>query len=150
MPDVTPPDLTSAVGMIRALIPDMNQLGDPTDSTIAPSYLFSDGQLGVYLALAKNQSIKRAAAAALEVMGSSELYILKVLTENDLATNGAVVAAQWGARAQRLRAEADDDEKSQVGTFLIGPAGGHGPLFDGERAAAAGELWPWPGRRLWG
>ncbi len=41
-PDVTPPDYTTAVGQVRLLVPDVEQLGDLAVPTNPVSYIFSD------------------------------------------------------------------------------------------------------------
>lgn len=64
-PDVTPPDYSTAIGQVRLLIPDTEQLGD------TPAYIFSDSQISAFLSMYSN-SIKRAAAQAKLVLATSE------------------------------------------------------------------------------
>lgn len=102
-PDLTPPDYTTAVGQVRLLIPDTEQLGD------VPEYIFSDPQIAAFLALYSN-SIKRAAAQAKLVLATSEALINKVIRTADYTTDGAKLGAELRAQANDLRAEADRDE----------------------------------------
>lgn len=99
----------SALGLVRALIPDIELLSDPHDITVPDSYLFGDATLERYL-LIESGNVKRAAADACEALGSSELLILKKITSDDLATDGPNVAKEYGAKATRLRTQADNDD----------------------------------------
>ena len=101
-PDLTPPDYTTAVGQVRLLIPDTEQLGS------VPEYVFSDPQIQAFLALYSN-NIKRAAAQAKLVLATSEALINKVIKTDDLSTDGAKLAAELRAQAQMLMSEADKD-----------------------------------------
>lgn len=100
------------IAFVRSLIPDMEKLDNPSDPTAEPSYLFSDRTLRDFIAFAKNNNPRRAAADACEAVAGSEALILKVLTTEDLATNGAALAKEWGAKATRLRNQAKDDEEN--------------------------------------
>lgn len=102
-------DPTAAVALVRSLIPDMEQLPDPSGQDSTESYLFDDVTLVGYLSL-NNGSVKRAAADACDALGSSQMLILKKLTTDDLATDGPALAKEYGARAQRLRSAADNDD----------------------------------------
>lgn len=129
-------EATDPIGFVRALIPDIERLSNPIDPTEEDAYLFSDVTLGRYLAL-NNGSAKRAAADACEALGSSEMLILKKLTTEDLATDGSVLAREYGAKANRLRAQAtkdeDDDSGDGGGFFMVGQPR-HPIPFDAERA----------------
>ena len=112
-PDLTPPDYTTAIGQVRLLIPDTEQLGD------TPAYIFSDPQISAFLALYSN-SIKRAAAQAKLVLATSEALINKVIRSYDYQTDGAKLGAELRAQSQALREEADIDEKDDASdTFLV-------------------------------
>lgn len=112
-PDVTPPDYTTAVGQVRLLIPDTEQLGD------TPAYIFSDPQIAAFLSM-YNDSIKRAAAQAKLVLATSEALINKVIRTYDFQTDGAKLGAELRAQAQALQAEADRDELDESSdTFLV-------------------------------
>ena len=112
-PDLFPPDYTTAVGQVRLLIPDTEQIGD------TPAYLFSDPQIQAFLALYGN-NVKRAAAQAKLVLATSEALINKVIKTYDFQTDGAKLGAELRAQAAELRAEADRDELDDSSdTFLI-------------------------------
>ena len=112
-----------ALGDVRSLIPDIEQLANPIDPTEDDTYIFSDATIARYLRL-NGGNIKRAAASACDVLGTSEALILKVITTDDLVTNGAALMKEYGERAKRLRAEAAQDdnlENSSDGMIVTGP-----------------------------
>lgn len=112
-PDVTPPDYNTAIGQVRLLIPDTEQLGD------TPEYIFSDPQIQAFLSLYSN-SVKRAAAQAKLVLATSEALINKVIKTYDFQTDGAKLGAELRAQAELLQKEADRDEADDASdTFLI-------------------------------
>ena len=110
-PDVSPPDYSTAVGQVRLLIPDTEQLGD------TPAYIFSDPQITAFLAMYSN-SIKRAAAQAKLVLATSEALINKVISTYDLKTDGAKLGAELRAQAEALRQEAIEDEQEDANDTL--------------------------------
>jgi len=100
-------DYDTDVGRVRLLIPDVKE----TD------LLFTDVQIAAFLAMARGSGtvlVKRAAAAALEVVASSEAMVFKVIRTQDLTTDGAKLSDALLARAARLRQEADDDEDNDA------------------------------------
>ncbi len=105
MADVFPPDFSTVVGKIRALIPDIEQLHDFSGQTTVDEYLFSDAHL-LTLAGLNNNSVRLAAADACEVLGTSEGFISKVIATDDLKSDGAKLMAQFLERAKQLRAQA--------------------------------------------
>lgn len=107
--DITPPDYTTAVGQVRLLIPDVEQLDNLADPTAAAAYLFNDSQIQAFLALYSN-NVKRAAAQAKLVLATSEALINKVIRTADYTTDGAKLGAELRAQAAELKAEADKDE----------------------------------------
>ena len=112
-PDITPPDYSTAVGQVRLLIPDTEQLGD------TPAYIFSDPQIQAFLAMYSN-SVKRAAAQAKLVLATSEALINKVISTYDLKTDGAKLGAELRAQAESLRQEAIQDEQEDANdTFTV-------------------------------
>lgn len=118
-PDVTPPDYTTAVGQVRLLIPDVEQLGDLANPSNPAAYIFSDPQIQAFLSLYSN-NVKRAAAQAKLVLSTSEALINKVIKTDDLATDGAKLAQELRAQAQMLMAEADkDDTEDSYDTITI-------------------------------
>lgn len=108
-PDLFPPDYATAVGQVRLLIPDVEQLANLADPTAEAAYIFNDSQIQAFLSLYAN-SVKRAAAQAKLVLATSEALINKVIRTADYTTDGAKLGAELRAQAADLRAEADRDE----------------------------------------
>lgn len=108
-PDVSPPDYSTAIGQVRLLIPDVEQLDNLADPTASASYIFNDSQIQAFLTLYAN-SVKRAAAQAKLVLATSEALINKVIRTADYTTDGAKLGAELRAQAAALQAEADRDE----------------------------------------
>ncbi len=88
---------------VRLLIADI----DPTRR------VFTDGDVLGFLAI-EGGSVKRAAAAALDTIGTSELLVSKVIRTQDLQTDGAKVAAELRARAAALRGQADAADQAAL------------------------------------
>jgi hypothetical protein len=108
-PDIYPPDYATAVGQVRLLIPDTEQLENPSDPTAEASYIFDDHQIQAFLALYLN-SVKRAAAQAKLVLATSETLISKVIRTDDLQTDGAKLGQELRAQAKELRDQASEEE----------------------------------------
>lgn len=85
-------DYTTPRGQVRLLI------NDDTDT----DNVFSDAAIDAFLAL-ETGDIKRAAAQALDTIADDEALTSKVITSQDLSTNGAETAAGLRARATALR-----------------------------------------------
>ena len=109
MPDITPPNYSTAVGQVRLLIPDVEQLDNPKDPAADPAYIFNDDQIQAFITL-YNDNVKRAAAQAKLVLATSEALISKVIKTDDLSTDGAKLGAELRAQAAELRKEADADD----------------------------------------
>lgn len=107
--DITPPDYATAVGQVRLLIPDVEQLDNLTDPTASASYIFSDSQIQALVSLYSN-NVKRAAAQAKLVLATSETLINKVIRTTDYTTDGAKLGAELRAQAKALQDEADKDD----------------------------------------
>lgn len=97
-------DLSSNEGQVRLLIMDTN----------STSYVFEDGELSAFLLL-EGDSVRKAAALALETMASNEAFVLKVIKLLDLSTDGAKTADALMKRAAVLRKQADIDEQAEAG-----------------------------------
>ena len=107
--DVTPPDYSTAIGQVRLLIPDVEQLSDPANPSADAAFLFNDAQITALVALYSN-NIKRSAAQAKLILATSEALINKVIRTADYTTDGAKLGAELRAQAADLRAEADKDD----------------------------------------
>lgn len=92
-------DYTTPVGQVRLLIADVDPDGQ----------VFTDDQLNGYLSIT-HQSVKRAAADALDAIATSEALISKVITTQDRSTDGAKVADALRKHAAALRKRADDED----------------------------------------
>jgi hypothetical protein len=108
-PDIFPPDYATAIGQVRLLIPDTEQLDDPATSTVDAEYIFDDHQIQAFLSLYAN-SVKRAAAQAKLVLATSETLISKVIRTDDLQTDGAKLGAELRAQAKELQEQAEKEE----------------------------------------
>lgn len=105
------------VGMVRLLLNDVDE----------GTAVFSDDEIGMFLAL-EGQSIKRAAAQAIDTNASDQALAMKVLKTQDLSTDGAAVAKALREHADRLRAQADVADEDDAFFFdvvdVTGPAYG--------------------------
>jgi hypothetical protein len=108
-PDIFPPDYATAIGQVRLLIPDTEQLDNPATSTVDASYIFDDHQIQAFLSLYAS-SVKRAAAQAKLVLATSETLISKVIRTDDLQTDGAKLGAELRAQAKELQDQAEKEE----------------------------------------
>lgn len=109
MPDITPPNYSTAIGQVRLLIPDTDQLDNLADPSAAAEYIFNDAQVQAFLSMNKD-NVKRAAAQAKLTLATSEALINKVIRSYDFATDGAKLGAELRAQADQLQKDADRDE----------------------------------------
>ena len=121
-PDITPPDYSTALGQVRLLIPDVEQLENLADPTAEVAYIFDDHQIAAFLALYTN-NVKRAAAQAKLVLATSESLINKVIRTGDYTTDGAKLGTELRAQAKQLQEEADKDDlvDSYDNAFIVVP-----------------------------
>jgi t-SNARE complex subunit (syntaxin) len=122
MSDVTPPNYATAVGQVRLLIPDTEQLENLADPEAAAEYIFNDSQIQAFLSL-YSDNVKRAAAQAKLVLATSEALINKVIRTADYTTDGAKLGAELRAQAKQLQEEADKDDlvDSYDDSFIVVP-----------------------------
>lgn len=123
-------DYTTDLGKVRLLIPD-------TDET---NLVLTDDQINALLAM--ETYVKRAAAAALDLIASNEAMVSKVITTQDLQTDGAKVAAELRARATELRRQVNEDDDATSGNIDIVDFRDPNtmPWFDHELTEPE---WPW-------
>lgn len=121
-PDIYPPDYATAIGQVRLLIPDTEQLDNPADVEAEAQYIFDDHQIQAFLSLYSN-NVKRAAAQAKLVLATSEALINKVIRTADYTTDGAKLGAELRAQAKQLQEEADKDDlvDSYDSSFIVVP-----------------------------
>ena len=122
IPDIFPPAYDTAVGQVRLLIPDTEQLENLADPTEEAAYIFDDHQIQAFVSLYSN-NVKRAAAQAKLVLATSESLINKVIRTADYTTDGAKLGAELRAQAKQLQEEADKDDlvDSYDDTFVVVP-----------------------------
>ena len=108
-PDLYPPDYATAIGQVRLLIPDTDELENLSDPEADAEYIFNDSQIQAFLTLYSN-SVKRAAAQAKLVLATSETLINKVIRTADYNTDGAKLGAELREQAKALQQEADKDD----------------------------------------
>jgi hypothetical protein len=120
--DLFPPDYATAIGQVRLLIPDTEQLLDPSGAYDHGEYIFSDPQIQAFLTLYSN-NVKRAAAQAKLVLATSEALINKVIRTADYNTDGAKLGAELREQSKQLQAEADKDDliDSYDSSFTVVP-----------------------------
>jgi len=112
--DVYPPDLASPTGLVRALIPDVEQVDFSGEGV--PEYIFSDGHIQAFLTVSRGSGgvlIKRAAAKGVRAIAVSEALIQKVIRTEDLQTDGAKLATALLAAAKDMEDEADEEEEQE-------------------------------------
>lgn len=120
-----------ATALVRLLI------SQPAGDTAAGE--FSDDEIAGFLTL-ESQSIKRAAAQALDAVASNEALVSKVIVDRHLQTNGAATAKALRDHATTLRAQAAYDEDNGDG-FFFDVVDVEGPNF---RPENTGFTAPWP------
>ncbi|NUO97489.1 MAG: hypothetical protein HOW59_06120 [Nonomuraea sp.] len=104
-------DYSTPEGQVRLLIADV--------STDTAKRVLTDAQITGFLAL-NSGDIRRAAAAALDTIATSEVLVSKVIRTQDLATDGAKVADALHRQAQALRDQADAaDDAADDGFFDV-------------------------------
>ena len=118
-PDIYPPVLGSERGQVRALIPDVEQVDFTGEGE--PSYLFSVAHIASYLSLYGDKiprsRVKRAAADAITAIAVSEGLISKVITTEDLQTDGSKLANSLLNGAKQLREDANKDDEDAEESF---------------------------------
>lgn len=103
-------DPATDIGMIRLLTADLN----PT----AP--LFTDVQLAAFLSVEAG-SVKRAAAAALTAVSTSEVLLSRKFSTQDLSVDGPAVAAELRAQAKTLRDQAAFEDAQTATATPVAP-----------------------------
>ncbi len=80
-----------------------------TDTEGPPNRYFTDPQVEDFLRM-EDQSVRRAAALALETMARNETLVQKRIRILDLQTDGPAVAKELRESAQALRNQADEED----------------------------------------
>lgn len=113
-------DFTSPIGQVRVLIPDLRKLEDLRDLRKEPRYLFTDEEIGAFLAV-NDGNVKLAAADACDAIGMDKSLQLLVLKTDDKQTDGAKLLSAIVGRARQLRASAREDEISNLCFDVVHP-----------------------------
>lgn len=100
-------DLSSLTGQTRLYSQD----------TVADNAIFSDEEIQVFITNNDN-NVYAAASDALEIIAANQAYVLKVIENNGLKTDGAATAAALRASAANFRAKSS----TNVGTTSTGVA----------------------------
>lgn len=117
---VYPPDPETDVGLVRVLLPDVEQYKDPQHPTDPASYMFEDWQLTAFLKL-NGDKVKAAAADAIDALATNEAMVSKKIRTEDLQTDGPAVANSMRLHATVLRAaqKREDEEADMLDSFNI-------------------------------
>lgn len=99
-------DPTTDIGMVRMITQDKN----------IEQALFSDAEINALLSL-NGIDVRLAAAAALDIMASNQVMILKVIRLLDLSTDGAAVARALREHARQLRTDVAETDSVEGGLF---------------------------------
>lgn len=117
-------DVTTPTGKVRMNIPDKD----------AATAFWTDEEIQALLTQ-EGDNVKRATAAALEAMASNEAYVQKVVRLMDISTDGARVSSALLERADKLRAQADEEEAGEDGGALDVAEFGYDDFSRRERVA---------------
>lgn len=129
MADIT--DWSSPISKVRALIPDTEKIYHSADPDGPDEFILSDQHILALLTLNGYDpdipdsytigQVRRTAADCCAVIGTSEVLILKVITSEDLTTDGAKSGNYFLVRAQQLRLEAVAEDELLWDSFDIVP-----------------------------
>lgn len=120
MANIYPPDFTTPLGQLRALVSQTEQYVDPADPEAAADYLVADGVLQSFLAL-NSSKLYGAAADALLALAANEALVSKKIRTEDLSTDGSVIANSLRQIAQeyRNRQKEEDAEDAALEAFEL-------------------------------
>lgn len=108
MANTFPPDYSTPLGQLRALLSQTKQYVDPQNPTAPADYLISDAQLNAYITI--NQGgLFGAAADALLALATNEALISKKIRTEDLQTDGPAVAGELRRMADLYRQRQKDE-----------------------------------------
>jgi hypothetical protein len=107
-------DVSTPSGQVRLLLND-----------VASPWVFTDAEVAAFLIL-EADSVKRAAAQAIDTNADNEALASKVLRTQDLTTDGAKLADILHQRAALLREQAEDEDGGFFDVVDLSP-GCYGP-----------------------
>ena len=108
-----PDDLAGLVEDVRLLISDLD---------IDNGQIFDGPEIERFLAL-RGHDVHRAAATALRAIAASEALLLKVMTLQDIRTDGAALSRELRQLATSLEDQAGADEDLVVAEYAGSPFG---------------------------
>lgn len=108
MANIFPPNYSTPLGQLRALLSQTKQYVDPQNPTAPADYLISDGQLQAYIAINRD-GLFGAAADALLALATNEALISKKIRTEDLQTDGPAVAGELRRMADMYRQRQKDE-----------------------------------------
>jgi hypothetical protein len=94
--------MSTPVGTVRGLIPDIRKLVDPADPLAPAAYLFEDDHLQMFLTV-NGDRVLLAAAQALMALAANEALVSKKIRTEDLSTDGPAVSAELRRLADSYR-----------------------------------------------
>lgn len=116
-----PPDYSTPLGQMRALLSQTARYVDPANPEAPADYLVPDDQLNAYLAI-NGDSLYAAASDALIALATNEALVSKkIRTEGGLQTDGPAVAQRLLDLAKEYRRRHLDDlaDKDALDAFEI-------------------------------
>lgn len=108
MANTFPPDYSTPVGQLRALLSQTKQYSDPQNPLAAPDYLIPDAQLQAYIAI-NHDGLFGAAADAMLALATNEALISKKIRTEDLQTDGPAVAGELRRMSELYRQRHNDE-----------------------------------------
>jgi hypothetical protein len=119
--NIYPPDYSTPLGQLRALIFQTQIFKDPANPAAPADYLISDDQLKAYLTINGESKLFGAAADALLAIATNEALVSKKIRTEDLTTDGPAVAGELRRTAEsyRKRQSDADEELDWVDSFEV-------------------------------
>lgn len=112
-------DTTTDRGRVRMLITDRDE----------ENPVFQDAEIDAFLDM-NDDSVRLAAASALETIATDQALVLKVLVTLDLETDGAKVADSLMKRAASLRAQEESVGAFDVAEMVVNDFSARERLFN--------------------
>jgi len=109
MANTYPPEYTTPLGQLRALVSQTEQYVDPANPDADPDYLMSDGLLQSFLVI-NHDKLYGAAADVLLALAANEALVSKKIRTEDLSTDGSVIANSLRQVAQEYRKRQEDED----------------------------------------
>lgn len=111
MANIYPPNYSTPLGQLRALLFQTAQYVDPANPEAPADYLVPDDQLNVFLNLNPNRIYAAASDALIALATNEALVSKKIRTEGGLQTDGPAVAQRLNDLAKEYaKRQADIDD----------------------------------------